>query len=76
MRFGFSWQRFLNAISVSQKAEFHNGLLDFLKTGNDVQKTLLYEAKKLVQLTFPMKIDAIRLLLATFSERDFRFSKS
>ena len=33
----------LNAIFVFQKAEFYQGLLDFLKTENDIEKTLLYK---------------------------------
>ena len=40
--FAMKTQGFRNAILVFQNVEFHKGLLDFLRTENDVQKTLCF----------------------------------
>ena len=43
--FAYETQGFRNAIFGSQNVEFYKGLLDFLKTENDVQKMLLYKVQ-------------------------------
>ena len=75
MRLGCVYIGFLNAFSFFKTPSNPNGLLDFLKTENDVPQTLLYKAQSLVSRAHFMKIDAVGLLFYNVFGTRFPFPK-
>ena len=71
--FAYETQGFRNAIFGFQNVELYNGLLDLLKTENDVQETLLYKAQTLACFTFFTIFDAVDLMFYNVFVTRFSF---